>query len=233
MLILHTLFFISVWHPDGPERTWIDARNIGIPPLSLPMPFELTYATLANVLGRPLSQGQSVAISGVPWNGHPTRVASADVIVVATASHHLWTFPLAVLSRRVEGLHALVVRQLGPSPQSRVVAFDDARRAGASRRVFTFSHLRDSWACISLSWRTETCLVYEDSQRVVLVAADMPPFPISAGTRIVPTYVDVNFWYNQRFSHVFGEKHLKATGLVFGDYTILYDSHLDSARKRL
>ena len=213
------------------ETAWIDARRFGRSPFPVRLPFTLTWDTLVAVCGLPMPASVQVAVSGVPWRGAPLILRQADVVVIGSLPHHLWTMPLAALEKRVNGISCLVIHQKGPRPTDRVVAFQDSTCSGSSRHVFDFSGLRIHWANVRLAWQVETCQL-EHTQRCILVAADMPPIPVAAGLGVAPTARDVNLWYFSRFAQLFGDRTWCDSGLAFGDFCVFFDGALDATSRR-
>ena len=212
------------------ETAWVDARRLGVEPFAIPLPCVLTPAVLAAWCGSPLSDTLHVAINGAPWTRRPHALRHTDVVVVAYQLHELWTMPLAALEKRINGISCLIIHQKGPYPTARMVAFADQTNSGSSRRVFCFSGIRNHSALLRITWQTETCVIGH-SARCILVAADFPPIPV-AGSNVAPTATDVNFWYQSRFSQLFGDRTWRDSGLAFGDFSIFFDSALDDTSRR-
>ena len=212
------------------ETAWVDARRLGMEPFAIPLPCVLTIDVLAHLCGRPLPDSCCVAVNGVPWAWQPHPLQHTDVVVIASQPHELWTMPLAALEKRINGISCLIIHQKGPYLTARMVAFADQTNSGSGRRVFCFSGIRNHWALIRLAWQTETC-VTGHSTRCILVAADVPPIPV-AGGNVAPTATDVNFWYQSRFSQLFGGRTWCESGLAFGDFAVFFDSALDATSRR-
>ena len=227
--------FVNVHDPRRCEFAWIDARRFGQAPFTVALPFEVTEDALLSVCSVPIPSRAHVAISGAPWRGLPVRLHHGDIVVLGFRKHHLWTIPLAAMERRVEGISALLVPHNGPSPGARIIAFQYETRSGSSRRAYDFQVLRVLWTCIRLDWQDKTGTTREpgaDYQRCVLIATDIPPFPVAPAVRTAPAANDVNFWYTHRVSRIWGQRRWKDAGLAFGDLTVFYDSRLDAASRR-
>ena len=197
--------FVNVHDPSRCEFAWVDARRFGQEPFTVALPFILTMETLTGVCPVSIPQNAHIAISGAPWKGLPYRLRHGDVIVVGFRKHHLWTIPLASLERRVEGISALLVPYGSPWPGARVIAFQDETCSGSSRQMYSFEALHAFWTCRRLDWQDITGTTREpgaDYQRCVLVAGDIPPFPVAPAVRVAPSAWDVNFWYTNRVSHI-------------------------------
>ena len=212
------------------ETAWIDARRFGIPPCPVALPFVLSHETLMQACQLHFPADALVAISGVPWHGDPVPVCHADVVVVGTSDHQLWTMPLAALEKRINGISCLIIHQRGPRPTGRIVAFRDDTNSGSSRRLYCFQGLRIHWGSVRLAWQTETCQVVHTAH-CILIAADMPPFPV-AGHGVAPTARDVNCWYHSRFAQLYGDRTWRDSGLAFGDFSIMFDANLDATSRR-
>ena len=225
-----TAFFVTV-DTSRRDTAWIDGRRLGFMPFAIPLPFTLTRSSLDTLCRSCVPAGAHIAINGVPWCGTPARLRHTDVVVVGLASHDMWTVPLAALEPRISGISCLIIHQKGPRPTGRLVAFDDAARSGSSRRVFDFTGMRTHWANVRMAWQVETCQV-ENTQRSVLVAADIPPFPVGPGLGVAPTATLVNLWYHSRFSQLFGDRTWRESGLAFGEFSIFFDESLDSTSRR-
>ena len=218
--------FMIVEGQGCPEIAWIDAYTTGVGPFALALPFTLTPDSLHATLGADVC-GLAVSVNGAPWHRNWRPLESGDVVMIRHRQSALFSLPLAFLEQRVEDITCLLIPRRGPG-RAIVVHHDGLDEdvpplygSAPSNPDSILAHWRD----VQLSWHVLRC--DEGSYaRCVLVASDIPPFPVSIGTRFSPEPAHVNMWYRTFLQRRFGPRHWHDAGLAYGDLTVLFDSDL-------
>ena len=224
--------FLCAAGPGEAQTAWIDARPMGLPAFAIPLPFVLTDATLTNACGVEIPFDACIAVCGEPWTGRPRNLRCCDVVSIRANMHELFTLPLSAFAPRVPGIAALLVSHIGPGFPSPVRDYNgDLVPLGELLNGYTAASIHSHWALVHISCGLALC-TEGDYQKCVLIAADIPPFQVSVGTRTSPEDGDVNWWYRTWLRPLFGQRLWRNAGLAFGDFTVLFDCNLDATFRR-
>ena len=223
--------FISVFSPAVGEQAWLDFDPAYRYPTVIRLPFLMTTDSLFDICGRSLPTDTSVAISGTPWDGLPVYLQHSDVVVVRRRSWQLFSLPLFAFEPRVDGISSLMIHQVGPNELLPINTLTEDGHFVRWTPDFDFESLQVHWKLIRMGWPvSHTSEAHY--QPCLLVALDIPPFAVHAGTRYAPRDFDVNLCYRTHLSHIFGNRRWRDSGLAYGDLSVMFDRHMDTHGRR-
>ena len=223
--------FIVTYCPAIGGLAWLDFDPAYRYPSIIQLPFLLTADSLFDLCDRRLPEETCVAISGTPWDGHPIQLQHSDVVTVRRHTWQLFSLPLFALERRVDGISCLLIHQVGPRRRLPIHTTAADGQVICWTPDFDFASFHNHWQLVRMSWHVESTSEAQ-YQPCLLVASDIPPFAVFAGTRYAPRDFDVNLCFRTHFSHIFGQRRWRDSGLVYGDVSVMFDRHMATVGRR-